>query len=346
MSRVSFGILALNAQPFLEYNLRALYPYAHEIIVVEGAVRAAASLANSDGHSSDDTLQILADFKVRHDPDRKLRVISAVDQGYSDGFWPEKDEMSRAYAQHLTGDWLWQVDSDEFYRNEDMQAVLRLLDEDPTISAVSFPYIEFFGSFESCITGAWHLFQQTLCHRVFRWEPGYQYTSHRPPTVVDADSLNLRSKHWISNPMNGANSIYLYHYSYVLPKQAQQKVGYYSNVEWTESFRDNLRWFEESYQQLKQPLFLGEKGWPNLQWLERFAGQHPQAIVALKADLVSGKIKEPQRAADDINALLNSPWYSIQRFLARGVLTFYWPLRSAWKALRSRFFGSISTETR
>ncbi|HLE73748.1 MAG TPA: glycosyltransferase family A protein, partial [Anaerolineales bacterium] len=97
MTRVSFGILALNAQPFLEYNLRALYPFAYEIIVVEGAVRAAASLATPDGHSTDGTLQMLADFQKHRDPQKKLRVLSAVDAGYEDGFWPEKDEMSRAY---------------------------------------------------------------------------------------------------------------------------------------------------------------------------------------------------------------------------------------------------------
>jgi hypothetical protein len=35
--RVSFGIIVLNGEPFTRYNLRALYPFAHEIIVVEVA---------------------------------------------------------------------------------------------------------------------------------------------------------------------------------------------------------------------------------------------------------------------------------------------------------------------
>src|SRR3990172_1499011 len=50
MPRISFGIIALNAQPFLEYNLRAIYPFAHEIIVVEGAVRTAAAPAPALAH--------------------------------------------------------------------------------------------------------------------------------------------------------------------------------------------------------------------------------------------------------------------------------------------------------
>ena len=342
MTRISFGILALNAQPFLEYNLRALYPFAHEIIVVEGAVRAAASLATPDGHSTDGTLQMLAVFKKKNDPKEKLQIVSAAEEGYADGFWPEKDEMSRAYAKRATGEWLWQVDSDEFYRGKDMAAVLSLLQTDPAISTISFPYFEFFGSFDSVITGSWHLYEHRLFHRVFRWGPGYHYASHRPPTVIDESRTDLRNKYWIRAPKNGTAPIYLYHYSYVLPKQAQQKVGYYSNVEWTSSFRDNKRWFNEGFVQLRRPLFLGEKGWPNLQWLERYRGKHPEEIVTLRTDLAAGKVTEALRPTEDIEKLLSSPLYSLQRAGARLLLAVYWPLRSVWKAIRRSIIGTFN----
>ena len=39
--RITFGIIVLNGEPFVRYNLRSLYHFAHEIIVVEGAVQAA-----------------------------------------------------------------------------------------------------------------------------------------------------------------------------------------------------------------------------------------------------------------------------------------------------------------
>lgn len=337
MSRplVSFGILALNAQPLLEYNLRALYPFAHEIIVVEGATRAAASLATVDGHSTDGTLEMLDEFTRRHDPDKKLRVITAIDEGYADGFWPEKDEMSRAYAKRITGQWLWQVDSDEFYKSEDMRAVLSRLEDDPSPDTISFPYLEFFGGFSSIVTGQWHLYEHKLFHRVFRWGPGFQYTSHRPPTVLDANGINLREKSWISFPKNGNKSICLFHYSYVFPKQAQQKVGYYANVDWTNAFRQNERWYQESYQQLKRPMFLGEKGWPNLQWLEAYDGQHPEIIQILRRDLAAGRVDEPVRVAEDIRHLVDSPVYWIQRVVARAFLASYWPVRSIWKRVRA-----------
>ncbi len=334
MPKISFGIIVLNGQPFLEYNLRALYPFAHEIIVVEGAVRAASSLATSDGHSVDGTLQMLADFKRNYDPGDKLRIVTAGDEGYRDGFWPEKDEMSQAYATRVTGDWLWQVDSDEFYHEKDMEALTRQLDQSPEVTAVSFPYLEFFGSFNSVITGQWHLYQHSLFHRLFRWEKGYKYKSHRPPTVVDEHGVDLRRKHWISSPRNANNSINLFHYSYVFPKQAEQKVGYYSNVDWTPAFRENKKWFDESYLGLKWPMFLGEKGWPILQWLERYQGEHPEAIVALQGDLASGKMQESIRPAGDIDTLLGSPLYKMEKTTARLFLAWYWPLRGAWKKIR------------
>jgi hypothetical protein len=336
MTRITFGILALNSQPFLEYNLEAIYPFAHEIIVVEGAVRAAASLASGDGHSMDGTLEMLRSFQKERDPERKLRVVIAKDQGYSDGFWPEKTEMSAAYAKFATGDWLWQVDSDEFYLEEDMAVVVNLLKHDPTIDTISFPYIEFFGGFDSTITGVWHLYEYPLVHRVFRWADGHRYVSHRPPTVVDETGRDLRTKNWLSRPMNGDRPIRMYHYSYVLPKQANQKVGYYSNVDWTEAFRRNKEWFENSFLGLKNPLFLGEKGWPNLQWLERFAGQHPQAIYQLQEDLRTGKIKETLRGAEDIRQLLNRPGYRWLTILAGIALAVYWPMRSVWKKFRRK----------
>lgn len=340
MTRITFGIIALNAQPFLEYNLNALYPFAHQIIVVEGATLAAKSLARPDGHSSDGTLEILEHFRKVSDPDRKIAVISAKDEGYADGFWPEKNEMSQAYAKRITGDWLWQIDADEFYLENDISAIAKLLENDLDLATISFPYREFFGSFTSVLTGVWHLYIQTRAHRIFRWGPGYEYRSHRPPTVFDESGIDLRDKRWELNPKNDGAPIYLFHYSYVLPKQAEQKVGYYSNVMWTDAFRSNLDWMKKSYLSLKNPMFLGEHGWPNLQWLERFAGQHPKVIQELRQDLISGRITEQLRSDADIQRLLSSRMYSIEKRIARAFLAVYWPVRSLWKRIRSWILGT------
>jgi hypothetical protein len=327
MIKITFGIIALNAKPLLEYNLRALYPFAHQIIVVEGATRAAASLATEDGHSSDNTLQMLKQFQSFKDPEKKLELVSAKEEGYADGFWPEKDEMSRAYAKRATGDWLWQVDGDEFYRQEDMREIIAMLEREPDVTAVSFPYHEFFGSFSSVITGKWHLSEHPRFHRLFRWKKGYRYQSHRPPTVLNEKGVDLRKIKWISSPMNNQKPIFLFHYSYVFPKQAKQKVGYYSNVSWTEAFRQNQTWLETSYYGLRHPFFLSEKGWPILQWLEKFSGKHPEVIEDLQSDLAKGTTKEDLRATKDIDRLLSSALYVLATRILRFIMPTYWVLR-------------------
>lgn len=330
--RITFGLIVLNGRPFLEYNLRALYPFAHEIIVVEGAVRAASSLARSDGHSSDGTWEMLSAFQKEEDPEKKLILISAGDEKHTDGFWPEKDEMSQAYARRVSGDWLWQVDADEFYRAKDLGAVIDLLERRPEITAVSFPYREFWGGFDYYLRGQWHDYEYPAVHRLFRWESGYRYAAHRPPTVVDEQGRNLRDLNWMDHKQMRARGIWLYHYSYVLPKQAQQKVGYYSHVDWTEAFRGNARWLEEKYYGLQDPLFIGEKGRKVWQWLERFQGSHPEAIQQLRADLAAGLLNIVRRDSDDIDKLLGSIKYRIMRLGARWYLVCMW---RPWRWLKN-----------
>lgn len=346
MTRISFGILALNAQPFLEYNLQALYPFAHQILVVEGATRPAAKLSTPGGHSVDGTIEMLKTFQQQFDPEHKVQVVSAVEDGYADGFWPEKDEMSRAYAKRATGDWLWQVDSDEFYLTRDIKSIIHLLEHDPTITAVSFPYVEFFASFSTCITGVWHVYEHPRFHRLFRWGKGYVYKSHRPPTVLNDRGVDLRTLNWIRTPYNEGRSIRLYHYSYVLPKQIKQKVGYYVNVDWTDAFKENEQWMEEEYFGIKHPMFLGERRGLALQWLEGYSGMHPEAIEQLRSDLETGKVKERLRATDDIEHLLASPFYHLERLAARIFLAVFWPIRQFWKRLRAQLLVKSSTASK
>ena len=338
--RISFGIIALNTQPFIVYNLRAIYPFAHEIIVVEGAVRTAAALARSDGHSSDGTWEMLQKFQQEEDPAGKLVLVSAKDDGYTDGFWPEKDEMSQAYARRASGDWLWQVDADEFYRPEDMQAVTQLLQQRPEITAISFPYREFWGGFDYFLGGQWHDYEHPAFHRLFRWKPGYHYATHRPPTVLDDKDKDLRNQVWLNHKEMRARGVWLFHYSYVLPKQAEQKVGYYSLVGWTEAFRGNARWLADKYYGLKDPLFLGERGRKVVQWLQRYRGSHPDAIRQFRADLAAGRLGEAVRETGDIERLLDSRIYRIARLAARLYLFAIWQpwrwLKLLWRAAEGR----------
>ncbi len=252
--RITFGMIVLNGEPFLPYNLRGLYPFAHQIIVVEGAAPAAASVATPDGHSSDDTLRTLREFKQREDPDDKLIIVTAESEGHPDGFWPgEKDQQSQAYARRATGDYLWQVDVDEFYKPDDMRAVLELLRTTPSVTAVSFKMITFWGGFDY-ITDGWYLRRgAAIYHRLFKWATGYQYITHRPPTVVDTAGRNLRDVNWISGERLAKKGILLYHYSLLFPKQVVDKCRYYGQAAWAHRSKAD-QWATENFSALTRSL--------------------------------------------------------------------------------------------
>ncbi|HOA22965.1 MAG TPA: glycosyltransferase family A protein [Aggregatilineales bacterium] len=319
--RITFGMIVLNGEPFTRYNLRALYPFAHEIIVVEGAAPGAAGVATPDGHSRDGTLEALHRFKAEEDPDDKLQIITR------DGFWSEKDEMSRAYAERATGDYLWQVDVDEFYHPDDMRTLLRLLANDPGISAVSFPTLTFWGAPQVRVD-SWYLrLGNAEFHRLFRWGPGYRYATHRPPTVLDAQGRDTRSLKWLSAADMARRGIYLYHYSLLFPKQVVEKCDYYSRAEWARR-SGAARWAEESFLRLERP-FRVHNVYRYPGWLEPFAGEHPPQIEAMWAEAV-----EERRAMNDVEALLASPTYRAGRALLKAAFPLFRLGSTLWETVK------------
>jgi hypothetical protein len=317
LPRISFGMIVLNGEPFVLYNLRALYPFAHQIIVVEGAAPAAASIAASDGHSNDGTLDTLRHFKKYEDVEDKLIMVTAEDEGYPDGFWPgEKDEQSQAYTSRATGDYLWQVDVDEFYLAKDMEMILQLLQTRPSIDGVSFKTLTFFGDAKYIVDG--HLLRAGagIYRRLFKWRKGYQYVSHRPPTVVDNQGTDLSLRNWIDGRHLASKGIFLLHYSLIFPKQVAEKAAYYDKLKPYDY--QPLEWFERSYLRLQWP-FRYHNVYLYRSWLERYHGETPEVIQQMMADVHERRLSILARHTSDIEALLRSPRYVVQRLFWRAI---------------------------
>jgi FkbM family methyltransferase len=309
--RITFGIIVLNGQPFTPYLLRALYPFAHEIIVVEGAAPGARNIATPDGHSRDGTLAELRRFQDGSDPAGKVTIVTAEDEGHPDGWWPgEKHEQSRAYATRATGDYLWQVDIDEFYRPEEMARVIDMLRGDPTIDAVTFKQITFWGGLRYKTDG-WYLRRgATYYHRLFKWGPGYQYATHRPPTVLDADGRDLRKGNWLNGEELARQGIHLYHYSLLLPKQVIEKCEYYGNAIWAKR-PGAVAWAQDAFLRLGRP-YRVHNVYDYPSWLERYDGPHPAEVVRLVDDLARAHPDQLRQTAD-IERLLDTWWYGLGR---------------------------------
>lgn len=314
--KITFGIIVLNGEPFTRYCLRSIYPYAHEIIVVEGGHEDTKSVCTPDGHSIDGTLEALRKFKEEEDTENKLTIV------LRDGFWPKKDELgndrtpqSRAYAERATGDYLWQIDIDEFYLEEHMERIIRMLQNDPSITAVTFPTYTFWGDIYY-VSDSWALRRgDKFYHRLFKWSNNYKYLTHEPPTVIDENGIDLRQKHWISGKFMLRKKIFMYHYSLLFPWQVEQKVKVYQN-EKPKDYARLTQWSENNYFILGNPyrvhnLYL----FPS--WLERFCGDHPVEVIHMMSDIKNGKIDFKLRRTDDIESLLDSRYYRLRILLLK-----------------------------
>lgn len=308
--RISFGIIVLNGEPYTPYCLRSLYPHAHQIIISEGACPGAESISTSDGHSTDLTLNVIRHFMAHEDPLKKIILVTAEEEGHPNGFWPgEKDEMSRAWTKRATGNYIWQVDVDEFYKDEDIVLIKKTLAGNPGISAVSFRQLQFWGGFSWLVDS--YLLRRGAhnFHRLFKWEENFSYSAHRPPTVINGSGKNLREVNWLNASETMKMGIFLYHYSFVFPKQVREKAQYYKNADWSKRNRAEW-WAEEVYMKLRHPFRVFSVYW-DLSWLKPFKGDHPPAIRLMMDDLKAGRMKEETRPTADLELLVGNPFYKL-----------------------------------
>lgn len=323
LPKISFGIIVLNGEPFLRYNLRTLYPFAHQIIIAEGASPKAAHAATPDGHSTDSTLETIRRFQVEDDPEGKVILVTAEDDGHPNGFWPgEKDQQSQAYAKRATGNWLWQIDIDEFYHPRDLQRIIAYLAAYPDTTCLTLRGLNFWGGFDYVIDGG--LFTHPrytgelwgVYRRVFKWGPGYSYITHRPPSVADATGRDITGRRMrFLQKIGDGPPIYVYHYFMVLRSQFLSKGAYYEKQGWG---------WERGRTEKNQQVLLEV----NLQnglhimdhhntrnWIVPFTGEHPPQITALRQDIASGRVTAELRHTHDLDQLVADPHY--QQAIAR-----------------------------
>jgi hypothetical protein len=306
--KITFGIIVLNGEPFTRYCLRSIYPFAYEIIVVEGGHEDAKSVCTPDGHSIDKTLETLYKFKEEEDIENKLTIVTR------DGFWPKKDELgndrtpqSRAYAERASGDYLWQVDIDEFYRPEDVLKVMEMLKADPDITAVTFPTYTFWGDIKYLADSCYLKDGAMYYNRLFKWAKNYRYLTHEPPTVIDENGVNLRHKKWINGKEMERKNIFMYHYSLLFPWQVEQKFKLYQD-EKPDMYAEVIKWAENNYFKLGDPYRVHNLyHYPS--WLERFKGQPPAIAIKMMGDIKSGLVDAKLRKTDDIENLIDKSSY-------------------------------------
>ena len=234
--KISYVIIVLNGMPFIEFSMKACYPTAHEIIIVEGAVEKCKFAANEDGSSNDGTVEFIKAFP---DPGNKIKLIQ--------GIWPEKCEMQVEALNHVTGDWVWLVDSDEVYYKDSFEKIIDMIENDNSITQVNFFNYSFWKGFDYYFTNDAFRTDAWTKRRLFKFVPGATFSSHRPPTIEYPEGV-VESRHIVTGAETEAMGIRFCHYSYVFKSQMKQKIELYHRYGWGKCWKvDLLDWYENCF---------------------------------------------------------------------------------------------------
>ena len=212
--RITAAMIVLNGDHVLEESLRSIYDHVDEIVIAEGPVKYWQDRGITS--STDDTLRILNDF---HDPDGKVKWVSSR--------YSEKDQQFQAAINLMSNspDYLLQVDADEVWTEDSLRNLRKLLlDRRPTsIGVHSYTFV---GGFDRIIGG----FEENTDNflRVFKWEDGCKFVTHRPPTISYSNGQRTGGiGHIDSDEARDYYGISMCHYSYVWPSQVKSKIEYY-----------------------------------------------------------------------------------------------------------------------
>ncbi|MCK5138719.1 MAG: glycosyltransferase, partial [Thermodesulfovibrionia bacterium] len=261
--KISFVTIVYNGMPFIEPCIEQMKPYAHEIIVVEGKVEV---LGTDGAGSTDGTQELLIDLQ------RKNEII-LINGDPSPHNWYDKLEMQNEALKHATGDYVWLVDSDEFYLNKGIKHIIKILEREKP-DQINFPIFNFFKGLRHIMTSSGDKFQKLTraVPRIFANDKGIDFISHWPPETAHFP------ERLISGLRIKQEGVDIYHMGYMNDAQVKQKCQLYSKTypdhadirvwydnlwtNWTPSKRKQLEgnphgvWFPDSTSRTK--IFKGE----------------------------------------------------------------------------------------
>lgn len=215
--RISVGMIAFNEEEYIEYSIRSIYEFVHEIIIIEGAVQN-MDHATPDGHSTDRTLSIVRNMG---DPDKKIRIIHSPDR-----FWKDKAAMRNAYIRLVTGNFLMTVDADEVYRRKDIQQFITGILENPRKICFPIPFLHFWKDFwHTTIGSVWN----DLMPRHYRLRGGEHYRSHAVLSDAKGTLMNGMDRNGGYDMQSiTIQGVSIFHYGYVKKqKNVTNKLQFY-----------------------------------------------------------------------------------------------------------------------
>ena len=272
--KIAFGMIVFEGDYVLKECLEQVYPFAEQILIAEGPVEFWQKQGKTT--STDQTNDIIDNFP---DPDNKIKIVH--------GQFTEKDDQCKAYLKYINDDidYLWNLDSDEVYKTDDLKKIMSFLSNEQP-SSVGIRSCSFYGGFDYYLTG-FELNKDNFL-RIFRFTKGATWLTHRPPTIQYPSDCTINKKHVDSNTLYQATGVQMYHYSYVFPDQVYKKVSYYKDSVSKDLCIDNyfnsiyLPWVMGNRSEVEKKFHGAHEFKPQVRgdcYTLRFAGSHPVTIT-------------------------------------------------------------------
>lgn len=257
------AISSILPKGMFEACVAQIYPYVDSIIISEGATQRLVKyglenrrpFADAFGASLDNTREIIEGLP---DPQRKIKKV------FCERPWINKVDMFNIVQKKVETDYLWLIDSDEFYLEDSLPVVCNLIQSEAPDLGV-FKVFQFYGDFHHVVSSdtdhKWP--NKDLWHRIFRVTGGGVWTSHHPPTFLRSDkeeSVDLKTYNFTKE-----RGVRIFHYSQVIRPQAFFKSIYFRRPEYKKY------WMTWGNIQNSALLFNGCH-------TENFQGKHPQII--------------------------------------------------------------------
>lgn len=201
--KMSFCIICYNEEHLIRQQLINLYPFAHEIIVVEGRV---LEFGDKFPKERDRTLEIIRDFP---DHDNKIKLFTKET-------WPSKENMVALYYREATGDYVWHIDVDEFYTPECIENTFDYIEETEILNYAHVEYY-YFRYYNVVVAKGGKLFWNRPA-RIHRNLPN-RHLRHRPQLIIGSKPDQIK----LIPPAVGIR----HHYSIMTLDKVKVKANFY-----------------------------------------------------------------------------------------------------------------------
>lgn len=284
-TKVTYALIVLNGEPFIKYQLSYLYKHAHQILIVEGAVKKFKH-GSKNFASKDKTAQIIKNFP---DPEKKIKLIK------KNRYFNNKKEMCNEYIKFITGNVLWQIDVDEFYSDETHRYIKKIFSNFNTLDQVSFKFYDYYKTFDLIINGYPTEFNDIP--RVHRVVKGMKWSNHRPPELkLNKNKLVPRKKFDGKQMLKKKHC--MHNLTMIFDNQVKDKFIYYGSRS-KNVFSGQSDWYYDSW--INYKLKFSVSGFKNcITYLTKRKHELPNILKLISNDISNNNYKNFYFGSDKI----------------------------------------------